>query len=75
MLARALLKNFKILLIDEGLSQMDVNLERRILKKLFNKYKNETIIVVSHRMDNADLYSRNIQMEKGRIIKDVCKTK
>lgn len=75
MLGRAMLKNFKILLIDEGLNQMDVNLERRILKRLFNKYKNETIIVVSHRMDNADLYDRNIEMSKGRVVRDVCKRK
>lgn len=75
MLGRALLKKFKILLIDEGLNQMDVNLERRILKKIFNRFKNETIIIVSHRMDNADLYDRNIEMSKGKIIRDVCKSK
>lgn len=75
MLGRALLKKFKILLVDEGLNQMDVNLERRILKRLFNKYQNETIIVISHRMDNADLYDRNIEMWKGRVVRDVCKRK
>lgn len=74
-LGRSLLKEFKILLIDEGLSQMDVNLERRILKRLFNTYKDKTIIVVSHRLDNIDLYHRNIEFRKGKIIKDVCKSK
>lgn len=75
MLGRALLKDFKILLIDEGLNQMDVNLERRILKRLFNKYKNQTIVVVSHRMDNVDLYDRNIELCRGEVIRDVCKSK
>ena len=70
-LGRALQRKFKILLIDEGLNQMDVNLERRVLKRVFNKYKNEIIIVVSHRRDNLDLYDRNIEMCKGRIVKDV----
>lgn len=70
-LARALNRKFKILLIDEGLNQMDVDLERRILKRVFNKYKNEIIIVISHRRDNLDLYDRNIEMCKGRIVKDV----
>lgn len=74
-LGRALLKKFKILLIDEGLNQMDSNLERRILKRLFKKYRNETIIVVSHRMNNADLYDRNIELCKGEIVKDVRKSK
>ena len=74
-LGRTLLKDFKILLIDEGLNQMDVSLERRILKRLFTKYKDRTIIVVSHRLDNADLYERNIQFNKGKVINDVCKAR
>ena len=36
MLARALLKKFEILTIDEGLNQVDVNMERKIIKNLFN---------------------------------------
>lgn len=72
-LGRALLKKFKILLIDEGLNQMDVNLERRILKRLFKKYSDRTIIVVSHRLDNCDLYNRHIELNKGRLVKDICK--
>ena len=74
-LGRTLLKDFKILLIDEGLNQMDVSLERRILKRLFTKYKDRTIIVVSHRLDNADLYELNIQFNKGKVINDVCKAR
>lgn len=65
-LARALLKNFEVLIIDEGLSQMDINLERKILKNLFKMYENKMIIVISHRLDNMDLYDRvmNLKMEK-----------
>lgn len=72
-LGRALQKEFKILLIDEGLNQMDVNLERRILKRLFSKYSDKTIIIVSHRLDNIDLYDRNIEIKAGKIVKDVKK--
>ena len=72
-LGRALQKDFKILLIDEGLNQMDVNLERRILKRLFSKYSDKTIIIVSHRLDNLDLYDRNIEIKNGKLIKDVRK--
>ena len=64
-LARALINNFKILLIDEGLNQLDVNLERIILKELFKEKK--TIIVVSHRIDNMDLYDQVIKFKKGEI--------
>lgn len=72
-LGRALQKDFKILFIDEGLNQMDINLERRILKRIFSKYSDKTIIIVSHRLDNLDLYDRNIEMKDGKIIKDVKK--
>lgn len=72
-LGRALQKEFEILLIDEGLNQMDVSLERRILKRLFSKYCDKTIIVVSHRLDNLDLYNRNIEIRSGTIVKDVKK--
>lgn len=72
-LARALLKNFEVLIIDEGLSQMDINLERKILKNLFKIYENKMIIVISHRLDNMDLYDRVIELKNGEIVKDVFK--
>ncbi len=72
-LARALLKNFEVLIIDEGLSQMDINLERKILKNLFKMYENKMMIVISHRLDNMDLYDRVIELKNGEIVKDVFK--
>lgn len=68
-LARAL-SNFQILIIDEGLSQVDVNMERRILKKLFKKYEDKTIIFISHRLDNLDLFDRFLKLEGGRVVLD-----
>lgn len=69
-LARSLLKNSKIILIDEGLNEIDINLERKILKNIFKYYKDKTIIIVSHRLDNMDLYNRVVKLEDGKI-KDV----
>lgn len=74
-LARALMKKFNVLLIDEGLSQMDLSLERRILKNIFNEFSDKTIIVVSHRFDNADLFDRVIKLKKGTVIFDEKKNK
>lgn len=73
MLARALLKKFEILIIDEGLNQVDINLERKILKNIFKKYKDKTIIIVSHRLDNLDLFDNLIEIEKGVVIKNESK--
>lgn len=67
-LARTFLRNSKIFLIDEGLSQIDVSLERKILTNIFNKYRNNTIIIISHRMENLDLYDRVLHFDNGVVI-------
>ena len=71
-LARTLLKNFEILIIDEGLSQVDVNLERKILKNIFKYFKDKTIIMISHRLDNLDLFDNLVRVENG-VVKNVRK--
>ena len=68
-LARAL-QNFNLLIIDEGFSGLDIDLERRLLKNLFNNYSNKTIIVISHRLNNLDLFDRFIKLDNGKIILD-----
>ncbi len=70
-LARALLKNFNYLLIDEGLSQVDVSLERKILKNILHHYSEKSIVFVTHRTDNIDLFERVIQMKHGKVIEDL----
>jgi len=69
-LSRSLLKPFNILIIDEGLNEMDINLERRILKRIFNKYKDKIIIIISHRLENMDLFDRVLEFSNSRLIKD-----
>ncbi|MBQ9071667.1 MAG: peptidase domain-containing ABC transporter [Bacilli bacterium] len=71
-LARTLLKKFEILIIDEGLSQVDVNLERKILKNIFKYFKDKTIIMISHRLDNLDLFDNLVRIENG-VVNDVRK--
>lgn len=66
-LARAL-TNFNTLIIDEGLSQVSIDMERRILKRLFKKYRTKTIIYISHRLDNLDLFDHFIKLEKGKVV-------
>lgn len=61
-LARSILKNSKIVMIDEGLNQIDIKLERIILENLFYLFYDRTFIIVSHRTDNIDLYDRVINL-------------
>ena len=72
-LARAIARDFNILVIDEGLSQVDTNMERKIMKNLFQKYQKQTIIFISHRLDNIDLFDQVIKIEKGQISDDLSK--
>lgn len=75
LLARMLLQNKKIILIDEGLNAVDIELERSILKNIFNEYKNNTIIIVSHRLENIDLFDKVIKIDKGINIETINKLK
>ena len=70
-LARTLLKESSLILIDEGLNEIDINLERIILKEIFNYYKDKTIIIISHRLDNMDIFDKVINLDKGIIRKDL----
>lgn len=63
-LARALLSKFDVLLIDEGMSEIDVNSERQILKEIMKLYKNKIIIFVSHRKDNMDLFNKAMHLDE-----------
>lgn len=70
-LARLLLQNKKILLIDEGLNALDINLEQKILKNIFSKFKDKTIIVVSHRIENSQFFNQIIKIKDGYIIDNI----
>ena len=48
-LARGLLKNGNIIIIDEALSEVDYYLEEKIINKILNYFKDRTIIYISHK--------------------------
>ena len=64
-LARSIIKKPKLLLIDEGLSEVNIDLERKILKNIMNNYKDMIIIFVSHRKENIDLFDNVINLERN----------
>jgi len=72
-LLRAILNSFNILIIDEGLNQVDISLERKILKNLIREFSNKTIIFISHRIDNIDLFDNVIEINNGVIVKELSK--
>lgn len=70
-LARCLLNDSNIYIFDESLSQIDEVNERKILKKIFNYLADKTVIVISHRMTNRDLYTKAIKLDNRRIIEEI----
>ena len=66
-LARSLLSDFNILILDESLNQLDIKLERKILDNILKKYNDKIIIYVTHRNENIDLFNKIINLEKGKI--------
>lgn len=67
-LARTLLQKAQVYLFDESFSEMDANMERIILKNIMNLYPEKIMIVVSHRLDNQDLFNGHIYVKYNQTI-------
>lgn len=67
-IARAIIKNPKILLFDDCLSAVDTETEEAILNNLQEICKDKTTIIVSHRVSSAKNADRIIILDEGRII-------
>nr|WP_315145451.1 ABC transporter ATP-binding protein [uncultured Flavobacterium sp.] len=67
-IARAIIKNPKILLLDDCLSAVDTETEEAILNNLQEICKDKTTIIVSHRVSSSKNADRIIILEEGQII-------
>ncbi len=67
-IARALIKEAPILLLDDSLSAVDTETEERILNNLKNITANRTTIIVTHRVSSAKNADKIIILDEGRIV-------
>lgn len=67
-IARAIIKNPDVLLLDDCLSAVDTETEEQILNNLLEISKNKTTIIVSHRVSSAKNADQIIILEEGKII-------
>lgn len=67
-IARALIKNAPILLLDDCLSAVDTETEETILNNLLTYCKDKTTIIVSHRVSSAKNADHILILEEGEII-------
>lgn len=69
-IARAILKNSPILILDETTSALDSITEKEIQVALKNLMENKTVIAVAHRLSTLNNMDRIIVLDKGKIIED-----
>ena len=67
-IARAIIKDAPILLLDDCLSAVDTETEETILNNLLEFCKNKTTIIVSHRVSSAKNADKIIILDEGKII-------
>jgi len=69
-IARALIKQPDILLLDDCLSAVDTNTEQRILNYLDSELKNKTAIIITHRIYSLLDFDKIIVLNDGKITEE-----
>jgi len=69
-IARAVIKDPKILILDDPLSAVDADTEEEILKALGSYYEERTVLIVSHRLSPLRDCDRIIVLHEGEIVED-----
>ena len=69
-IARAILKNASILILDEATSQLDSVTEQEIQTALWKLMQNKTTIVIAHRLSTLLNMDRILVFQKGQIVED-----
>ena len=67
-IARALLKNSPILILDEATSSLDTESESLVQEALANLMANRTAIVIAHRLSTVQRADLIVVLERGRIV-------
>lgn len=67
-LARALLRKGRLWLLDEPTSSLDYVTEARVLKHLYEKAADDTIILICHRLIGLEDMDQIIVLDQGRVI-------
>ncbi len=69
-IARAILKDAPIVILDEFTSALDVENEHHILQAIDNLVQNKTVIMIAHRLETVRKADNIIVLEKGEIVQE-----
>ncbi len=67
-IARALMKDAPILIMDDAVSAVDVKTEKKILSALYNLRQGKTTILIAHRVSTVEEMDRIVYMDEGKIV-------
>ena len=67
-IARAILKNSPIILLDEATSSLDTESEEKVQNAIFNLTKNKTTLVIAHRLSTIKKADSIVVMKGGNIV-------
>jgi len=67
-IARAMLRNPSILILDEATSSLDIESEQKVQKALERLMEGRTTIIIAHRLSTVRKATRIVVMDRGRII-------
>lgn len=66
-IARAILKNAPIILLDEISASLDIENETKIQESLKHLIKGKTVVIISHRMRSIEKADKIVLMDKGKV--------
>jgi ABC-type bacteriocin/lantibiotic exporter with double-glycine peptidase domain len=67
-IARALLRDTPVLILDEATANVDVETETAILDRLLDHRRGRTVVFVTHRVATAALADRVVVLDRGRLV-------
>lgn len=67
-IARAMLKNVPIVIMDEATASLDYNTEENILSSFDYLLKNKTAIIITHKQNTLKLADKKYIMQNGKLI-------